>query len=156
MSRTSTYMQKHGKNRGNQIPRTRTWVEDTAPQNPLPYIWTARLRSRQGTPRHQGKKRGLSVRDRNNVKENHRHITWKRRRGKNVSTEKRKTKGAPQPQRGGAGRNWTIEKERGKATQSCATVGVAKIPRTPRRRGRGDRQDEKEANTKKRQSCVTT
>ena len=36
----------------------------------------------------KGKKEGLSVRDRENVKETHRYITWKGGRGENVSTEK--------------------------------------------------------------------
>ena len=48
-----------------------------------------------------------------------------------MSTEERKTEVAPQPQRGGARRNYTTEKEKKKITQSCATIGVAEIPRTP-------------------------
>ena len=36
-------------------------------------------------------------------------------RGENVSTEERKTEVAPQPQRGGARRNYTTEKEKKKS-----------------------------------------
>ena len=46
------------------VPRTRTCVEDAAPQNPLPHLWTARLRSRQGTPSKKGKKGSLSETER--------------------------------------------------------------------------------------------
>ena len=39
-------------------------------------------------------------------------------------------------------------------TQSCATVGVAEIPRSPPTSSGGGRQDEKEKYTKDRQSCA--
>ena len=47
------YMQKYGIFMETPIPRTRTWVEDAAPQNPLPHLWMARQRSRQGTPKRK-------------------------------------------------------------------------------------------------------
>ena len=31
--------------RGNPFSRSRTWVEDAAPQNPLPHLWRSRLRA---------------------------------------------------------------------------------------------------------------
>ena len=59
-----------------------------------------------------------------------------------MSTEQRKAEVAPQPQQEGARRNYTTEKEK-THTQSCATVGVAIIPRTPSTPRGGGRQDEK-------------
>ena len=66
-----------------------------------------------------------------------------------------KTKVA-QPQRGGRGEVIPPTKRKQGVTRSCATVGVAKIPRRPPApSGGGDRQDEKGKNTKNRQSCDT-
>ena len=56
---------------------------------------------------------------------------WRGGRVENVSTGKRNTEVAPQPQRGGARRHYTTEKEKKKHTQSCATVAAVKAPRTP-------------------------
>ena len=35
------YMRNYDKFMKTPIPRTKTWVEDAAPQNPLPHLWTA-------------------------------------------------------------------------------------------------------------------
>ena len=73
-----------------------------------------------------------------------------------MSTEKRKTEVTPQPERGDRGEIIPPNKIKLKVTQSCATVRVAKkYPDHPRPRAGGERQDEKEKNSKHRQSCAT-
>ena len=103
---------------GNPIPRTSLLTEHESK------IRRLRFGSSKPTPaplngeatkpiRNAKKKRKevLSVRDRENLKETHRHITLKGEGGENVSAEKRKTEAAPQPQRRGAKRSYATRKE---------------------------------------------
>ena len=64
-----------------------------------PHSQTSERRGYEAGKKRQdkGKKGGLSVKDRKKVNANHYHITYKRGRGENVSTETRKTEVPPQP-----------------------------------------------------------
>ena len=92
------------------IPRTRTCVEDAAPQKPLPHLRTARLRSRPGIPSKKGKKGGLSETERK-LKGNHRRVNWKGLGG-GAKTCRKIENPKNRPRRGGARLNFTTENDK--------------------------------------------
>ena len=105
----------------------------------------AKQKGKARRPIHNGEK---------NVNENHRHITWKGGgRGENVSMKKRKPKVAPPPQRGGARRDYTTEKEKNHIVLFHSRSGKT-TQNAPGPEG-GGRQDEKENDTKLIQSCAS-
>lgn len=58
-------MQNYDKFMETPTQRARTLVQNVAPQNPFPHLLTARLRSRENTPKKKEGMEGLAVRERN-------------------------------------------------------------------------------------------